>query len=30
LHFCVVTGGALYENSMPLQPPDDHFFAFFV
>ncbi|MCT6793541.1 hypothetical protein, partial [Klebsiella pneumoniae] len=30
LHFCVVTGGVLYENSMPLQPPDDHFFAFFV
>ncbi|WP_220095953.1 hypothetical protein, partial [Klebsiella quasipneumoniae] len=29
LHFCVVTGGALYENSMPLQPPVHHFFCVF-
>ena len=30
LHFCVVTGGALYENSIHLQPPGEHFFSFFV
>ena len=28
LHFCVVTGGALYEKSFPLQPPKKVFFAF--
>ena len=30
LHFCVVTGGALYENAIHLQPPGEHFFSFFV
>ena len=30
VHFCFVTGGALYENSIYLQPPSEHFFAFFV
>ena len=25
-HFCFVTGGALYENSFPLQPPLKRFF----
>ena len=30
VHFCFVTGGALYENSIYLQPPCEHFFVFFV